>query len=158
MQEPQHKPIKRSPYLAPLSREHHEGLLLAWKIKQGISKGVDTGRIAHHIKWFFSVHLEPHFKKEEEVFKNILPPDDRLLLQMLQEHKAIEEAVHKISNSENIPSESLLDFGALISQHIRFEERILFNHIESIRSPGELAQIHIDPNHPAEDWTDAFWL
>ena len=33
------KPLKRSKELAPLSREHHDGLLFAWKIKQGLANG-----------------------------------------------------------------------------------------------------------------------
>ena len=36
----QPKPIKRSKELVPLSKEHHEGLLFAWKIKQGLQNGI----------------------------------------------------------------------------------------------------------------------
>ena len=33
-------PIKRSEYLKPLSRDHHQGLLLCWKIRTGLKKGI----------------------------------------------------------------------------------------------------------------------
>jgi len=35
-------PIKRHNSLQPLSRDHHDGLLLKWKINKGISKGVEA--------------------------------------------------------------------------------------------------------------------
>ena len=34
----QHKPQKRHKALQPLSREHHHGLLLSWKIRSGFNK------------------------------------------------------------------------------------------------------------------------
>ena len=61
------KPIKRSTQLAPLSREHHEGLLFVWKIRQGIKKEVHPERMIAFVQWFWSTELEPHFRKEENV-------------------------------------------------------------------------------------------
>ena len=34
------KPQKRHKALQPLSREHHHGLLLSWKIRTGFSKDI----------------------------------------------------------------------------------------------------------------------
>jgi hypothetical protein len=59
-------PIKRHISLQPLSRDHHDGLLLKWKINQGISKGVDISRIQKYVDWFFKEHLIPHFRIEED--------------------------------------------------------------------------------------------
>ncbi len=39
------KPIKRSVALKPLSREHHHGLLLSWKIREGFNRNVEIERI-----------------------------------------------------------------------------------------------------------------
>lgn len=158
MNKPEHKPIKRSPYLAPLSREHHEGLLLVWKIKHGISKGIGIQRILLYVNWFFKEFLETHFKTEEETFSKILSPDNPLLLQMLQEHKAIEQALENLKNNTIHSEVQLLDFGTLIQLHIRFEERFLFNHIESILSPEELAKLEIEPHHTTQEYPDPFWI
>ena len=46
------KPLKRSQYLAPLSREHHETLLFTWKIKQGLSLKIELDRIVSFCNWF----------------------------------------------------------------------------------------------------------
>jgi hypothetical protein len=52
------KPIKRSAALSPLSREHHEGLLFAWKIRQGLQKNIDPERISKFTKWFWDTDLQ----------------------------------------------------------------------------------------------------
>ena len=40
---PKNKPIKRHKAIQPLSREHHQGLLLCWKIGKGFEKGIERG-------------------------------------------------------------------------------------------------------------------
>jgi hemerythrin-like domain-containing protein len=87
------KPIKRSQELAPLSREHHEGLLFAWKIRQGINRQIAPARIASFIQWFWKHHLEPHFQKEEHVLPVMLSTSHSLIAQMFREHKAIRNSV-----------------------------------------------------------------
>ena len=63
----EYKPIKRSKELAPLSREHHEGLLFAWKIKQGLKNETETKLIAEYVQWFWKNHLQEHFTEEEQI-------------------------------------------------------------------------------------------
>ena len=51
----------------------------------------------------------------------------------------------------------------LLDAHIRFEERVLFNEIQTVASPGELEEIgtrHSDHATAidAEEWEDQFWL
>jgi len=60
------KPIKRHESIQPLSRDHHHGLLLSWKIRSGISKGVDINRIKKYADWFYTNHIKPHFGIEEK--------------------------------------------------------------------------------------------
>ena len=66
------KPIKRHKAIQPLSREHHQGLLLSWKIRTGLSKGVSTDRIKTYADWFYKTYLIPHFE-EEEKHRHYLP-------------------------------------------------------------------------------------
>jgi len=61
------KPIKRSKELAPLSREHHDGLLFAWKIKQGLANKTSIATLCSYTRWFWTNHMKPHFKDEEKV-------------------------------------------------------------------------------------------
>jgi hypothetical protein len=53
MTEKQTKPLKRHAALQPLSREHHHGLLLGWKIRTGLSNGAPLERIKAYADWFF---------------------------------------------------------------------------------------------------------
>lgn len=43
------KPIKRHTALKPLSREHHHGLLLSWKIREGLKRNIEIPRIKKYI-------------------------------------------------------------------------------------------------------------
>ncbi|WP_332006933.1 hypothetical protein [Gaetbulibacter sp. NE] len=64
------KPLKRHTALQPLSREHHHGLLLSWKLREGFKKNIDINRMKTYTDWFYSTHLIPHFDMEE---KHIFP-------------------------------------------------------------------------------------
>lgn len=87
------QPIKRSAQLAPLSREHHEGLLAVWKIRQGLRNGTDTNTIARFVQWFWQEHLHTHFQQEETVLMPLLPGEP-LLHRMMEEHEEIEALLH----------------------------------------------------------------
>jgi len=52
-------PIKRSIALQPLSREHHHGLLLCWKIRTGLKKGIDIDRIKNIQIGFSRIVCQP---------------------------------------------------------------------------------------------------
>jgi hypothetical protein len=61
-------PIKRDKALQEVSREHHHGLLLCWKIRKGFSKGIEPERIKRYADWFYKTHLISHFEVEENTF------------------------------------------------------------------------------------------
>ena len=58
-------PIKRHSALQGVSREHHHGLLLCWKIRTGVSKNIPLERIKMYADWFYATYLVPHFELEE---------------------------------------------------------------------------------------------
>lgn len=149
------KPIQRSEYLKPLSREHHQGLLLCWKIKTGFSKGVATDRIKTYADWFYKVHLKPHFEAEEKYVFPILGNDNELIKQALEEHKLLSVLFSDTSDIEN----SLNQIQTELEKHIRFEERILFNEIQNAASPEQLKELEL--HHTEEKFTenlnDEFW-
>jgi hypothetical protein len=151
------KPIKRSVQLAPLSREHHEGLLLAWKIRQGIRFGIEENRIAAYVQWFWQTHLQLHFKKEEDLLPVVLPPAHHLFRQMLQEHTVIKNEIEAIRHGDLKKFETLAQH---LTDHIRFEERQLFEEVEKTASPDQLEQIaqQLNDEESKADWPDAFWI
>lgn len=119
-------PLRRHKALQPFSREHHDGLLLSWKIKQGLKHHVDTVRIKRYTDWFWQVHLKSHFEAEEQYIFPILRDDDELVVQALSEHQQLEELFHL----DTPDTDSLILLADLLNHHIRFEERILFAKIQ----------------------------
>jgi hemerythrin-like domain-containing protein len=150
-------PLKRSPQLTPLSREHHEGLLLAWKIRQGLAKVVDIKRIAAYVQWFWETELQDHFRREEAAFHTALPGAP-LLARMQEEHEEIEGLLQV---NEQIPDADLLEeIAQKINDHIRFEERILFPWIEEQLGAEKLDALAgiIEGQKKERSWQDAFWM
>jgi hemerythrin-like domain-containing protein len=157
-------PIKRSRELAPLSREHHDGLLFAWKIKQGLANGTPIRTLVDYTRWFWSNHIKPHFRDEEKVLVKFLPVDNNLVQQMIREHAQIRDLIISLDKKPDANSLQLL--AEFINNHIRFEERQLFSYAEQVLTPAQLNEIFNDlPNEPhcdteptAVSWKDDFWL
>jgi iron-sulfur cluster repair protein YtfE (RIC family) len=149
-------PIKRHKALQPLSREHHQGLLLCWKIRTGFSKGIDAQRIKAYSDWFYANHLLPHFKEEESYLFPLLGNDHELVVKAIGEHYRLKELFEeKISFKE-----ALHHIEKELEQHIRFEERVLFNEIQSYATEEDLKGYEIQfPETPySYDWGDPFWI
>lgn len=153
------QPIKRSRELAPLSREHHEGLLFVWKIKQGIAFGIPADRIGKYCEWYRTNILEDHFTKEERTLSSLLPSSDVLLNTMKEDHQAIIEKLEQIEDDASYYS--LQRLAQIIYYHIRFEERSLFPHIEQLAPSEKLEQAAktlAAETKPASEWRDEFWI
>lgn len=150
------KPIKRSKELQPLSRDHHNGLLLCWKIRTGIKNGVEITRMKNYIDWFYENHLVQHFAVEEKYIFPVLGNENENIKKALHEHRRLRRLFEKkedIKKTLNLIEEEL-------ESHIRFEERILFNEIQEVATEEELRNIetyHSNAIH-CEDWKDEFWL
>ena len=148
-------PIKRTEYLKQLSRDHHHGLLLCWKIKTGFSKGVAVHRIKAYADWFYKEHLIPHFEAEEKYIFPVLGNDNDMIRQALNEHRLLTGLFSDTSDIED----SLKQIQTELEKHIRFEERVLFNEIEKAASPEQLKEF--EQNHTEEKFTenlnDEFW-
>jgi len=153
------KPIRRSRELAPLSREHHEGLLLVFKIRQGIRKKIDIKRITDYVHWFWENDLREHFDKEEQILAPSLPAEHEWVLQMKKEHNVIKEQLEDLGSAAD--DTSLEKLATLINDHIRFEERVLFPFAEERLNPAQLETIyHKLAEQPSgkSGWPDEFWL
>ena len=82
-------PILRSEFLKPLSREHHHGLLLCWKIRTGLRKGVSARRIKAFADWFFEGHLKKHFEVEEDKVFPLLGLNHPMVEKALKDHRRL---------------------------------------------------------------------
>jgi len=155
------QPIKRHQSLVSFSKDHHFGLLLVWKIRQGIAKKIEPERIGSYVRFSFDEDLRIHFKEEEELMFNKLPIEDPLRQQAEKEHALIYELVQKIQE-DKLNQNLLVEFSNILEGHIRFEERILFNHLQNTLPAPELATISTYEGTKSGDidarWTDKFWL
>lgn len=129
-------PIKRSKAFIQLSKDHHFGLLLVWKIRQDLAKVSPAVKISKYVMEFFDDELKAHFKEEEDYLFNKLAATDPLRVQAEGEHRAICNLIESIRRNET--DKALLgQFGDLLEAHIRFEERTLFNHLQEHMSAAD---------------------
>jgi len=148
-------PIKRNESLKPLSREHHHGLLLCWKVRQGIKLKVEPERIKKYLDWFWLSYLKPHFEVEERYVFPVLGNENELVKQALAEHQRIK----RLFESEDDIHKSISVIEEELEKHIRFEERVLFNEIQAVATSEQLLQIEIDCSDKRfyENLSDPFW-
>lgn len=154
-------PIRRHAAIVSFSKDHHFGLLLVWKIRQGLHKSVDANRISRYVQFFFKEDLGKHFKEEEELLFRWLPAGDVLRGQAEADHRAIRGLVAAIEIDQE-ETTLLIQLADRLEQHIRFEERELFNHLQT-RIPEEdleLAAGRVSGISRSLDdaWEDKFWL
>lgn len=150
------KPLKRIEELKPISRDHHFSLLLCWKIKTAFSKQISPDRVKRYVDWFYQEHILEHFELEENYVFPVLGKESELVLRALQDHKRLKVLFEQdgalIKNLRSIENE--------LEQHIRFEERVLFEKIQEVASEKELKTIEL--NHSSkifkENTDDVFWM
>jgi len=155
-------PLKRSPYLVLLSRDHHEGLLICWKIREGIALGIAQERLRSFLVTVFPRKIFPHFSLEEQFLLPLLQPENPMRVRVEQEHLAMRQML------ANLEEQSAKGYGAqealidALDRHIRFEEREFFPYLESNLPARQLEQVArtLEPHHtPGEfPWNDPFWV
>lgn len=149
-------PIKRSQALIQFSREHHFGLLLVWKTWQGLKENIEPNRISDYAIFIFENKLSEHFEQEEKE----LSSNDSLKEQAFVEHQHICQLVNNIQTDKQ-NTVLLKQFADKLESHIRFEERVLFGHLQQHFSEDELKKIeethNLRNNDMDEKWTNHFW-
>lgn len=153
------KPIKRNPHIVKLSQDHHASLLFCWKLRQGVKKEVAPDRMGKYIAYFYEYHFTPHFFEEETILFAPMP-EDELVLQAFAEHKTILNLAHTLidGKAEN-PYEEINRLADLVDKHVRFEERVLFPHIEHSLDESQLEAIgeQLSDQPEKDDYADTFW-
>ena len=149
------KPIKRHEALKELSKDHHHGLMLSWKIRAGFKNNVEPKRIMDYVNWFWKDYLEEHFEIEEEVVFPVLGDDHELVKKALSEHRKIRRILKEDGNLVK----RLIAIEEKLEKHIRFEERVLFNEIQNVANVDELKAIQDKHSSQIfkENSSDLFW-
>ena len=153
-------PLKRHPAIVSFSRDHHFGLLLVWKIRQGLKKSINPERISKYVAFFFREDLEKHFKEEEMLLFSKLPVTDDLRKRAEADHQIIYTLGAAIEKRKFDPA-LLYHLADLLEEHIRFEERELFYHLQDIISVADMEKIESRFSNNSksidENWDDVFW-
>jgi iron-sulfur cluster repair protein YtfE (RIC family) len=141
--------MQRHNCIIKLSRDHHQGLILAQLIKKNAPSysnlpNTPEGKIEYTLN-AYKTDLLPHFQKEEEILFPFINGKnkkiDQLINNLLGEHKKISGLVNKLGNESNNKKEILDELGNLLTIHIRKEERELFAIVQDILSEEELIKL-----------------
>ena len=155
------KPLKRHPALVPLSQDHHFGLLLSWKIRQGLNRGIDLKRIFNYVDYFVNEHLEVHFQNEERHLFTYLAKNDLLRKDAETQHEYLRELFGKMETDSEVNESNLHEYADSLESHIRFEERKLFPYIQVELLEDDLKEFQkkMEMIHEKvqENWADEFW-
>ncbi len=148
------KPLKRHKSIVPLSKDHHQALLLCWKIRTGFKKNIEPQRIKSYSNWFWKNHIQPHFNIEEKHVFPVLGNELDLIKKALAEHRSLK----KLFEAETDINKNLSLIVEELENHVRFEERILFGEIQKVATDEALKNIEIyHQGNFCDDWEDEFW-
>ncbi len=130
--------MKRDPRLRSLSSDHHRALVMARKMERAGAADRPDAPALQVIEAFCRDELRPHFVQEEEL---LLPALERhgegaLVERTRREHARMLELSERVDRSE-----ALRELGALLRQHVRFEEQELFEAAQAKLSDAELERI-----------------
>ncbi len=149
--------MKRDESLIGLSKDHHHGLLLVWKLREGMKKKIEVERIATYAVCSFRQQILPHFDKEEQYLFPILGEPHPLGIQAQAEHAELKALIETIGSTPKM--KTLAVFAHVLESHIRFEERELFQYLQDHHLP-EVKKVAIklsDSDNAEMNWSDAFW-
>lgn len=134
---------KRHPALIPLSHDHHHGLALALRCRKHALGQLNPGdpaameACAAEAARFFEEKLTVHFEAEETVLFPLMAAHEEcreLVVRLEGEHRMFARLV---ARGPGGPRKFLFDFGDLLEQHIRSEERELFPAFETLVPDAE---------------------
>ena len=135
--------MKRSQALAPLSRDHHQGLFVAQKLTRASAETAAEACSAFLDFWL--ADGSRHFRIEEEL---LLPAASRhieagheAVVRVLVDHVQIRRSAQDLEAGGLPDPEALHALGRRLHDHIRHEERVLFPLIEDALPEAELGAL-----------------
>ena len=133
--------MKRDRRLRQLSDDHHQALVLARRATSAASAESEAAVVAwEEVVRRFHRELAPHFSVEEQY---MLPALERAGGAALAKRTRDEHAeLRRIVSDDGHDLATRLDrFGTLLRDHVRFEERVLFEAVQERLSDAELEAV-----------------
>lgn len=140
--------MARDDRLARLSRDHHHALVLALRIQRELPRADDRAATAliNDTVRFWSTGLQPHIEAENGALLSRIAArgDEGLALagRLQREHRELDEAITLVRSGSGHTDRhaALTHFGSLLGAHIRWEERDLFEWLQSHLDEDELRE------------------
>lgn len=134
--------MRRDRALEALSREHHQALYRAMRMKRATAD--DLAEVRDDVLEFWRADGAKHFRIEEEVllpaFATRGDPGDDAVVRVLVDHVWIRERIGRLAE-DALELDEVHELGARLEQHVRHEERVLFPLIESSLDPEALSAL-----------------
>ena len=139
----QHGPLARHEAFAPFSRDHYTGLVQARHlIKAGRADGVARRKAVADYVDAFDHHIAEHFRDEERLLGGILSDVDRDTLHAQHQRLTRDaEQLRQLRKSIDPDPQTLAEIGQRLEEHIRWEERELFNRVQQQLDEKQIADL-----------------
>lgn len=139
--------MRRSRQLKPLSSEHHQALLVAFQLKQGLAGHGDSAGAPKDLPGLWALArrfdeqiFRAHTRAEEDVLGQYLIEAD--IRRLKSEHAEMVQLLDTARGARQAELRSALHgFADLLERHIRWEERELFPYAEDHVDEATLADI-----------------
>ncbi len=141
--------MKRHDALHPLSHDHQNALARALRLRR-VRDADEAARRTERDSFveFAATRLEPHFAEEEALLARavtLVPEQDDLAAahdRMLADHARMRASFETLRTTTGTPSgEELHAIGEQLTEHVRFEERELFELLQRSFQGERLAEL-----------------
>ena len=138
--------MKRAPALMPLSREHHEALVLARRACEPSRPQAEPESLRAHLLRRWDEQFEAHFTREED---HLLPAlhsagEPAAAQEALRQHRVLRAAIARLRAGDLA---ALPSWGDAMREHVQWEERALFPLAERVLDLSRL-QAQLDTPLP----------
>ncbi|HEY0751211.1 MAG TPA: hemerythrin domain-containing protein [Chitinophagaceae bacterium] len=154
--------MQRAEALQPLSRQHKSALMACLLIRKGISKQAPLSVITDFLLKTWEEDIQPHFVEEETKLLPLLnqyPEGKQYGDTILRDHDLIRTGINHL-RQEGVNYRLLGDLADQIDQHVRYEERIVFQEMQSFLTTSELSKLNFEEenhNPVCNRYPDHFW-
>lgn len=140
--------MRRHPALVPFSDDHHHELVQARSLSRAAEGGAEErlAVAAAYVEQFFGTTVD-HFRREEEELFPLYarhagrtPLLERILREHMELHGLARELRAQVAGGE-AEAATLRALGTLLTDHVRVEERELFEEIQRVVPDDELAAL-----------------
>lgn len=136
--------MRRDKNLISLSHQHQHALALCVRLDRALQAGeVDGEAWQAEIQTLFEQEIAIHFAAEE---KELFPVAARfsdlqaLVQELIADHVLLRDLFSRAA-ARSLDTTDLANFAQKLAQHIRKEERRLFEGLQKVMGPGELAEV-----------------